>query len=107
MVIDITKEPNDILHKKLDQIEEITDEVKQLAEDMKKALIAAKGVGIAGNPGGKDLAICVIDAELAAEHQVPEVFINPQITEYGRDHDVMEEGCLSVRWLYGKARARL
>ena len=30
------------------------------------------------------------------------VFINPKISKLSRDKDWMPEGCLSVRWLYGK-----
>lgn len=32
------------------------------------------------------------------------VFINPAITKRSREKEAMEEGCLSVRWLYGKVR---
>jgi peptide deformylase len=32
------------------------------------------------------------------------VFINPTITRLSRDKRLMEEGCLSVRWLYGTVR---
>lgn len=30
------------------------------------------------------------------------VFINPKITKLSKQKKFMEEGCLSVRWLYGK-----
>ncbi|MEK7669248.1 MAG: peptide deformylase [Patescibacteria group bacterium] len=32
------------------------------------------------------------------------VFINPEILKTSKEKKVMEEGCLSVRWLYGKVR---
>jgi len=32
------------------------------------------------------------------------VFINPTITRLSRTKEFMEEGCLSVRWLYGKVK---
>ncbi len=32
------------------------------------------------------------------------IFINPEITKKSKETQVMEEGCLSVRWLYGKVR---
>ena len=32
------------------------------------------------------------------------IFINPTITKLSRQKKLMEEGCLSVRWLYGKVK---
>lgn len=32
------------------------------------------------------------------------VFINPEILKTSKEKSVFEEGCLSVRWLYGKVR---
>jgi peptide deformylase len=32
------------------------------------------------------------------------VFINPEITRRSRDKKEVEEGCLSIRWLYGKVK---
>ena len=32
------------------------------------------------------------------------VFINPEILKTSKNKAVFEEGCLSVRWLYGKVR---
>ena len=92
----ITKEPADILRKKLEAIEDIRDEIKQLAIDMKSTMIEAKGVGIAGNQVGKDMQIFLIDETLAQEHDVPEIWINPEITEYGKESSTMDEGCLSI-----------
>ncbi|MEI6057920.1 MAG: peptide deformylase, partial [bacterium] len=31
-------------------------------------------------------------------------FINPEITRLSREKHEVEEGCLSVRWLYGKMK---
>ena len=94
--MDITKEPTKILHKKLKAVEEITPEITALIEEMRKTMIEAKGVGLAANQVGKDLQIFVIDKKLAEEHQVPDAYINPELTEYSRDKDELEEGCLSI-----------
>ncbi len=69
---------------------------KNLVLDMKKAMKENEGVGLAANQINKDLSIFVIEEKLAAENKVPEVFFNPEITEYSRDIDEMEEGCLSI-----------
>lgn len=92
----ITKDPNKILHRKLKTVADITPEINALIEDMRKAMVEAKGVGLAANQVGKDLQIFVIDAQLAKEQNVPDAYINPELTEFSRDKDVMEEGCLSL-----------
>ncbi len=54
------------------------------------------GIGLAANQVNTDLSIFVIDKKLASENNVPEVFFNPEITEYSKAQDEMEEGCLSI-----------
>src|SRR3989344_8303131 len=92
----ITKNPAKILHKKLELVGEITPEIIALIAEMRATMIAAKGVGLAANQVGKDLQIFVIDAKLALEHGVPDTYINPELNEFSRDKDNMEEGCLSM-----------
>ena len=92
----ITKNPSKILRKKLDPVGEVTDEVRALIAEMRAMMVAAKGVGLAANQAGKDLQIFVIDAKLALEQGVPDAYINPELTEYSREKDEMEEGCLSL-----------
>lgn len=55
-----------------------------------------EGVGLAANQVGKDWQLFVIHQTLAKENKVPEVFINPKITEYSKNKEEAEEGCLSV-----------
>ncbi len=69
---------------------------KELVSGMKKAMIDNQGVGLAANQIGKDLSIFVIDEKLAAENNVPDILFNPEITEYSREKDELEEGCLSI-----------
>ena len=97
--VQITKIPNKVLAKKLElvPIEDIKKgSYKELILDMKKAMKENQGVGLAANQVGKDLSIFVILDELAKDFEVPEVYINPEITEYSKDIDEMEEGCLSI-----------
>ena len=67
---------------------------------MKKTMKERQGVGLAANQIGKDLSIFVIDENLAKEYDAPGVFINPEITEYSKDEDEIEEGCLSIPEFY-------
>src|SRR3989338_7343558 len=94
--MDIVKEPNKILRRKLKEIKGITPEIKALISDMRKKMVEASGVGLAANQIGKDLQIFVIDAKLAEENSVPDAYINPEITESSKDRGELEEGCLSI-----------
>ena len=92
----IVDEQTDVIRKKLSQVHAITEEIRSLIQDMRTTMIEAKGVGLAANQVGVDLQIFVIDSALAKEHNVPDAYINPEISEFSRELDEMEEGCLSI-----------
>ncbi|MES2213917.1 MAG: peptide deformylase [Patescibacteria group bacterium] len=88
---------------------------------MKKALYSQEdGVAIAAPQIGESLRIFIvsgkalamtrknkrakkdIDADEIEEEFSDLVFINPVITKLSKKKSSMEEGCLSVRWLYGE-----
>ncbi len=88
--------------------------LKKTLKDMKAALAAQDdGVAIAAPQIGVSLRIFVVSGRVfeilypEEENAIPKkypdmVFINPEITKLSREKEEMEEGCLSVRYLYGK-----
>lgn len=92
----ITKDPDKILHYKLKIVNYITPEITALISGMRETMKANNGVGLAANQVGQDLRIFVIDEKLAKENNVPDAYINPEITEYSKDLAELEEGCLSL-----------
>lgn len=101
--MEITKIPDKILSKKLEpaSVSDIKNGLlRGLILDMKNAMKEYQGVGLTANQIGKDLALFVIDEKLAQESKAPDVYINPEITEYSKDQDEMEEGCLSIPGYY-------
>lgn len=101
--MEITKLPNKILSSKIKTIS--VEDIKQgsfreLILAMKETMRERQGVGLAANQIGKDVSIFVIEPTLADEFRVPDVYLNPEITEYSKDHDEMEEGCLSIPEYY-------
>lgn len=105
--MDIIHIPNKILAKKIELVnpEDLkSGKYMELFDQMHKDMIANNGVGLAANQVGLDLAIFVINKELAAENNVPDIYINPEITEYSKESDEMEEGCLSIPEYYTRVK---
>jgi peptide deformylase len=77
---------------------------------MKKALNKEHdGVAIAAPQIAVSLRIFVVAEHAYEEHakHKPLVFINPVIIKKSKKTAIMQEGCLSVRWVYGKTRRSL
>ena len=85
--------------------------VQSLLAKMSKALAAEDdGVAIAAPQVGASLRIFIVSGKLlsrksageSAEPKPDMIFINPEIVRTSKKKQKMEEGCLSVRWLYGQ-----
>jgi peptide deformylase len=92
--------------------------IQKIISDMKKALATQDdGVAIAAPQIGVSLRIFVVSHKVfelfddegdnerpleTGDSKDDLVFINPEILKLSRDKKWVEEGCLSVRWLYGK-----
>jgi len=83
-----------------DPIEIVDDEVKTLAKDMLDTMYDAPGIGLAAPQIGVMRRIVVIDVAPEGENPDPMVLINPEITKFGDEMQVTEEGCLSIPELY-------
>lgn len=97
--MDIVKVPDPILKKTVNPVK--AEDLKsgkhaQLIETMRHDMVNHNGIGLAGNQVGRDLAVFVIDKEIAAEHGIGDVFANPEVTGSSRELDELEEGCLSI-----------
>jgi peptide deformylase len=99
----IVKYGSDVLRSVAQTVEEITDEVKQIAEDMLKTMYASDGVGLAAPQVGISKRIIVIDVDPYDPSYDPVVLINPEIVEREGEAD-SEEGCLSVPEIRGEVK---
>lgn len=82
-----------------------TPELKEIIKAMETALKReTDGVAIAAPQIAIPLRIFVVSPSAYNEDTKwkPIVFINPKITKVSRKKATMQEGCLSVRWVYGK-----
>ena len=92
-----------------------TKKIKNILKEMSLALKSQEdGVAIAAPQIGYSLSIFIIAGKIfhkdfGKENQEREntpkdlIFINPKISKLSREKEWVPEGCLSVRWLYGKA----
>lgn len=91
-----------------------SDRIKNVITQMKEALLSQDdGVAIAAPQIGESLAIFVVSHKVFAMEKDDEknlnkysdmIFINPEIKKLSKTTKMLEEGCLSVRYLYGKVR---
>lgn len=81
--------------------------LKSVLSDMEKALSKeSDGVAIAAPQIGVSQRIFLVSPNAYEEDAKfkPLVFINPKILKRSKKTAVMQEGCLSVRWIYGKTK---
>jgi len=91
-----------------------TPPIQKIVREMKKALASQDdGVAIAAPQIGHSLRIFVMSGKvmelIKAKDGIDEtyddlVFINPKIVKTSKETQLMEEGCLSVRYLYGHVK---
>lgn len=77
-------------------VEQITDDVRQLAADMLETMYAAPGRGLAGPQVGAMLRIFVMDTEWKSGPAAPRVILNPVVVPHGPETAIRAEGCLSL-----------
>ena len=82
--------------------------IRRLIKKMKTALAGeADGVAIAAPQIGEALRIFIVASKWLGEEKKDLICINPELLSVSKKKKESEEGCLSVRWLYGKVqRAR-
>ncbi|MEM1441279.1 MAG: peptide deformylase [Verrucomicrobiota bacterium] len=107
--------PGSVLRKVGARVEEVTPEIRELAEDMLETMYDAHGVGLAAPQVGVSLQLAIVDVshdeecisylrvngeEKTLGEICPLTFINPELELLGeKDTDV--EGCLSFPDLRG------
>ena len=89
--------PDPRLRKKASPISQVSEQIRQLADDMLETMYDAPGVGLAAIQVNVQKRLIVIDT--SEDKSNPLVFINPEIIDQQgqREH---EEGCLSVPEAY-------
>jgi peptide deformylase len=113
---EVLRFPDPRLRKKAKEIQGITKELQELAQDMLDTMYAKKGIGLAAPQIGESVRLLVMDtrprelndrekeddspmSELEIAVPQPVVIFNPRIVEH-RGRQSYDEGCLSVPTFY-------
>jgi len=94
---EVLKFPDKRLREVSKPVTEITDEIRELAQDMCDVMYDEPGIGLAAPQVGESVRLIVVDTEWTQEdaERSPLVLVNPEITER-EGAIVWTEGCLSV-----------
>ncbi len=89
--------PDPRLKKIVEPVAAVSDDIRQLADDMLETMYDAPGIGLAAPQIAVNARIFVMDCvkEDAATPE-PMVLINPLVIWSSEDMNVYEEGCLSI-----------
>jgi peptide deformylase len=89
-----------VLREKTEPIEELSDSISELIENMIETMYNSDGVGLAAPQIGKSLKLFVMDGDPVLEDDEEKygvlTFINPEIIEKKGKKIPMDEGCLSI-----------
>lgn len=98
MILDILEYPDPRLRTLAKPVEEVTDEIRTLIDNMFETMYAAPGIGLAATQVNVHKQIIVID--LSEDRSEPLVLINPEVEVLDGELERMQEGCLSVPGFY-------
>ncbi len=114
-LLDVLKFPDSRLRHKGRKVDEVTPELKKLAQDMLETMYHEKGIGLAAIQVGVEVRLLVIDirpqgendryeqedgmSDLEKQVTQPIVIFNPEITKK-EGKTTYDEGCLSVPGFY-------
>jgi peptide deformylase len=95
-ILDIRVLGDPVLRERTDPVASVTDDIRQLVDDLFETMYAAEGIGLAASQVGRRERVAVVDVS-----ESPLVLINPEIvSRQGNARD--EEGCLSIPDIYGE-----
>lgn len=109
MIREVVMYGDPVLRAKCGRVEIVTDDVRELVNDMLETMVHEHGVGLAAPQVGVPIQLAVIDVshdpecvtylringkDASFDECMPLVFINPKL-DFGTEKDADTEGCLS------------
>ena len=94
--------PDPRLKKVAAPVDDLSDSLRALADDMLETMYDAPGIGLAAPQVGVMSRLLVMDCMKEDGPARPYVMFNPQIIASAEETSVYEEGCLSIPEEYGE-----
>ncbi|MBV7394385.1 peptide deformylase [Mameliella sediminis] len=90
--------PDPRLKKVCPAVDDLSDELRVLSDDMLETMYAAPGIGLAAPQIGVLSRLIVLDCAKKDDGEDPRplVMFNPQVVASSDEQNVYEEGCLSI-----------
>ncbi|MFB6290136.1 MAG: peptide deformylase [Candidatus Bipolaricaulia bacterium] len=89
--MDIVTYPEEVLRRETNTIDDIDEEIRDLADKMTEMMFKAEGVGLAAPQVGVGKRLIVVNLEDDFH-----ILVNPELVERSEEEETEEEGCLSV-----------
>jgi peptide deformylase len=86
---------NPVLSQKAQEVEDIDEDLCQLAHNMIHTMHAAPGIGLAAPQVNQSVRLITVDLSVGEKDEDMIILLNPEILSSDGE-DIMEEGCLSV-----------
>jgi peptide deformylase len=94
-VLEIITIGHPVLHSRAEEVQNIDDEIRNLAYCMVKTMHSAPGIGLAAPQVEKGLRLITIDLSVGEKEDELIILVNPEIISQ-EGEALLEEGCLSV-----------
>jgi len=101
-ILDIINVPDPLLKTTSKTVDAVTDELRKLMDDMLQTMYIAPGIGLAAIQVGVAKRVIVVDVAEIPENpeeepiREPKCLVNPEVIWESPEHNVFNEGCLSV-----------
>lgn len=95
---------NKILRTVSKRVAKVTPEIRKFAQEMTKTMFVENGVGIAAPQCGKNIRMAIVRLNPGEKNEIVFPIINPEIIEASDEMEDGEEGCLSLRGVWGKVK---
>ena len=95
---------NTILRAVSKPVAKVTADLRSFAQEMTKTMAAENGVGIAAPQVGRNIRMAIVKLNPGEKNEIIFPIINPEILELSEELEDGEEGCLSLRGMWGKVR---
>jgi len=103
MILDIKTYPDSVLLHPAEMVTEITEEIRNLGQDMIQTMYENQGIGLAAPQVGHSCRLITVDVSGPDSRTDLNVLINPVIEEREGETE-FEEGCLSLPEFHTKTK---